>query len=98
MTNSVLIMSVNLLNILITQGLINIMSIKKTKLTKRKEALGVYPSPEEILAFRLEVGMSTTEAAAVIYRTVRNWQQWESAERKMDPALWELFRIKVKNN
>jgi DNA-binding transcriptional regulator YiaG len=72
------------------------MSTKKVKESKRKEEPGICPSPEDIAAYRIECGMSTAEAAALIYRTVRNWQQWESAERKMDPALWELFRIKVK--
>jgi hypothetical protein len=32
---------------------------------------------------------------SAIYRTERNWQQWEGGERRMDAALWELFRLKA---
>ena len=27
--------------------------------------------------------------------TLRGWQQWEAGDRRMHPAFWELFRIKV---
>jgi hypothetical protein len=44
--------------------------------------------------------MTQTEAAALVYVTLRNWQQWESApgtasHRSMHPAMWELFRLKI---
>jgi hypothetical protein len=44
------------------------------------------------------VGLSQAEAGALLYRSGRNWQQWELGERQMDPALWELFRIKIAMN
>lgn len=53
------------------------------------------PSPAEIKAARESVGLTQGAAAALIYRTARNWQQWEGGDRRMDPALWELFRIKA---
>lgn len=55
----------------------------------------VIPSPAEIRQARELAGLSQTIAANLIYRTLRNWQQWEGGERKMDPALWELFRLKA---
>lgn len=55
------------------------------------------PSPTEIRAAREAAGMTQSAAAALIYRTARNWQQWEGGERRMDPALWELFCLKSKS-
>lgn len=55
------------------------------------------PDPAEIAAARQSAGLTQLQAAELIYRTLRNWQQWEGGERRMDPALWELFRIKTKN-
>lgn len=52
------------------------------------------PSPGDIRVAREAAGLTQGQAAALIYRTVRNWQQWEGGERQMDPALWELFCLK----
>lgn len=54
------------------------------------------PTPAEVLAARKAAGLTQAQAAALIYRTGRNWRQWEGGERDMDPALWELFQIKTK--
>lgn len=53
------------------------------------------PAPEAIRQAREACGLTQTEAAALIYRTCRNWQQWEAGDREMDPALWELFCLKT---
>ncbi|MEA3036816.1 MAG: hypothetical protein QOH04_2593 [Sphingomonadales bacterium] len=53
------------------------------------------PSPTEIRAARAAAGLTQTAAAELVHATLRNWQQWEGAERKMHPGLWELFRIKA---
>lgn len=53
------------------------------------------PLPDEIIALRKEAGLSQTDAGALVYSALRTWQQWESGERKMHPAMWELFRIKL---
>lgn len=53
------------------------------------------PAPVEIVAARVAIGLTQTEAAALIYVSYRAWQQWESGERRMHPAFWELFRIKI---
>jgi len=55
------------------------------------------PTPEQIKQARKDAGLNQTQAATLIYKGLRTWQQWEKGERKMDPALWELFNIKLKN-
>ena len=52
------------------------------------------PTPEQIQAVREDAGLTKSEAARLLYRTFRNWQYWETGERRMDRALWELFLIK----
>lgn len=54
------------------------------------------PTPELIKSTRKSLGLTQTQAAAVIYKQWRAWQRWESGDRQMDPALWELFLIKTK--
>lgn len=57
------------------------------------------PTPDEIRAAR--GSRSQTAAAALIGKPLRTWQNWEapveSAEhRDMDPALFELFLLKIR--
>ncbi|MCF7697057.1 helix-turn-helix domain-containing protein [Mycetohabitans sp. B2] len=54
-----------------------------------------HPMPADIKAIRVAAGLSQSEAAFKVYRTARNWQQWEAGDRRMDPALWELFKLKI---
>lgn len=56
----------------------------------------IIPSASDVKEARIALGFSAKEAASIVYRTTRNWQQWESGERKMDPALWELFNLKTR--
>lgn len=53
------------------------------------------PSPEEVREAREVAGLSQTEAGALVHTTCRTWQQWEAGDRRMHPAFWELFRIKL---
>ena len=34
--------------------------------------------------------------AALIYCTLRGWQDWEAGKRAMHPAFFELFLLKLK--
>lgn len=57
------------------------------------------PTPSQIKAKRSELGLTQSQAAALIGKSARAWQNWERPEssqehRKMDDALWELFLIK----
>ena len=53
------------------------------------------PDKEGISASRISAGLTQTQAAAVIYCSLRAWQQWESGERRMHPAFFELFLKKT---
>jgi putative transcriptional regulator len=58
------------------------------------------PAPEEVRAAREAAGLTQTQAAALVYGTLRAWQGWEAPQgqpdaRRMHPGLWELFRIKT---
>jgi putative transcriptional regulator len=50
------------------------------------------PSPDEIRAARAAAGLTQTQAAAVIYCTLRAWQ---AGKRAMHPAFFELYRLKA---
>jgi DNA-binding transcriptional regulator YiaG len=58
------------------------------------------PSPDEIRALREASGLTQSEAAELVHSNLRSWQQWEAepdtpGHRRMHPAFWELFRIKL---
>lgn len=54
------------------------------------------PTPSEVKAARLAAGQSQTQAANTIYCCLRTWQKYEKGDLGMNPALWELWNIKVK--
>lgn len=65
------------------------------------------PSPELIKRARHMAGfilhgsrkpLSARESAELIYCTTNTWQKWESGERKMHQAFWELYCIKARLN
>ena len=41
--------------------------------------------------------MTQAQAAALVHSTLRAWQRYEYGERRMHPALWELFLLKTGN-
>lgn len=53
------------------------------------------PTPEQIKQSRLNAGLTQKQAAEVIYKKVLAWQRYESGDRAMDAAYWELFLIKT---
>jgi len=57
------------------------------------------PTPAEIVRARKDAGLTQTEAAALVHASLGAWQKWESDgqnSRKMHPAIWELFQIKIR--
>ena len=50
--------------------------------------------PEEIKSLRLEAGLTQQQAAELIYCSVGAWKKWESGDREMHRAFFELFKIK----
>lgn len=53
------------------------------------------PTPAEIRAARMECDLEPKEAAALIHCTEDAWRIWESGERRMHPAFFELFKLKA---
>lgn len=53
------------------------------------------PEPKAIFHARNAIGLSTEQAANLVYATKRSWEYWESGERSMSPAVWELFLMKI---
>lgn len=55
------------------------------------------PTPEQIRAARKAARLNQTDAGALIYASMRTWQDWESVDqkRRMHPALFELFCAKT---
>jgi putative transcriptional regulator len=58
------------------------------------------PKPAEIRKARIAAGLSQAAAGELLHTTVGTFQQWENDEgetthRRMHPAFWELFQIKI---
>jgi putative transcriptional regulator len=49
------------------------------------------PTPAQVLAARKAAGMTQTEAAEIVYSSLRAWQQWEAGDRSMHPAIWQWW-------
>lgn len=56
------------------------------------------PTPTEIRQAREIAGLTQTKAAALIHCGLRAWQRWEAGDRKMHPAMWELFQTKARKD
>ena len=69
--------------------------LKVSELNGTKMPRSGNPLPNEILDARRRLGLTQTQAAAMLHTTCRVWQQWESGKRKMHPAFWELFSVKA---
>ena len=53
------------------------------------------PTPADVKSTRAAVGLTQTQAAALIYKKLLAWQRYESGNRSMDVALYELFLLKT---
>ena len=49
-------------------------------------------TPAEFRTARKQLGLTQTQAASMLGRTLRNIQQWEGAEREIDNAAALLLR------
>ena len=54
------------------------------------------PTPEQIRKARDTAGLSSAQAGALLHTTGRVFQQWAAGDRRMHPAFWELFQIKLR--
>lgn len=55
----------------------------------------VPPTPAQVRAAREAAGLTQGAAGAVVHVDLRSWQRWESGERTMHVAFWELFLMKT---
>lgn len=63
--------------------------------SRRKEAPGRVPLPAQIAQTREEAELTQSQAARMIYSTVRTWQDWEHGRRNMPPAAWEYWCLLI---
>jgi putative transcriptional regulator len=55
------------------------------------------PKGTQIRQLRETYGLSQTQAADLVYSTLRSWQNWEGDEVGMHPAIWAWFRHRVES-
>ena len=53
------------------------------------------PTPADVKSARVAAGLTQKQAAAVIHKKLLAWQRYESGDRSMDCALYELFMLKT---
>lgn len=53
------------------------------------------PTPDAIKKLRAHGKLTQSAAGGLVHTTCRVWQQWEAGDRRMHPAMWELFKIKL---
>ena len=53
------------------------------------------PTPEQIKNARLAAKMTQKQAAETLYINLKSWQKYESGDRSMYPAFFELLLIKT---
>lgn len=63
--------------------------------SRRADAPGRAPTPDEVKIAREAAGLTQVEAARLIYVTERAWQRYEAGERQMPAGYWELFLLKI---
>jgi hypothetical protein len=54
---------------------------------------GRSPAPEAIKAAREAAGLDPRQAATLVHRAAHWWHALEKGERRMDEAVWDLFRL-----
>ena len=55
------------------------------------------PSPTLIRTTRLALGLTQSQAGAIVGASARTWRAWEAGFRVMPGSKWELFQIKTKS-
>lgn len=63
--------------------------------TDRPALATLQPSPAQIRAARMLAEQTQDQAALLVHVTGRAWRRWESGERQISGAAWELYLIKA---
>ena len=74
---------------------IEMTNIDKNPARDLARAMPPAPTPQQIKQARSAAGQTQQQAAALVYVDGRAWRRWESGDRQMDAAHWELYQIKV---
>lgn len=53
------------------------------------------PTPQQIRAARESLGLTQTQAAELIGRSLRVWQAYEAGSREIDPLMWTAWKIRA---
>lgn len=53
------------------------------------------PRPEAIRRARIAAGLTQTDAAALIFCSLRGWQDWESGARRLHPSMWRDWQNQI---
>ena len=56
------------------------------------------PKASRIRALRLEAGLTQSEAAAIVWASLRTWQNWEAGKHAMNAVVWNFFREVVEKD
>lgn len=70
------------------------MTSQLNQINRETDNTALPPTTDEIIRFRKAAELTQREAAELIHKKTRTWQNWESGDREMDPAFFELFLIK----
>ena len=54
---------------------------------------GSNPTPEEVRAARAAAGHTQLQASALIFGSLRAWEDYEAGARRMHPAIWAWYLI-----
>lgn len=61
-----------------------------------KKGFGHSPEPQLLKALRAEAGLTQTQAAQLVYVTMKGYQEWEYGRREIHASTFELLCIKYK--
>ena len=53
------------------------------------------PTPEAVRAARAAAGLTLAQASDLVFVHIQTWAKWESAQREMHAAFFELFLLKT---
>ena len=63
--------------------------------SKKRDNPARNPLPAEIKAEREAAGLTQAQAGALVYSSMRAWQDWEAGARRMHPVFWLFFKGRV---
>jgi len=62
---------------------------------RNRRGNGYQPKSREITGLREKIGFTQEEMASLVYVSPRRYHDWETGDRNMQPAFWELINRKI---